>query len=329
MASRVAALRSGIAENRSQAEEHQRQADAHTAEAVRMEAALALEEAKLARTAAFWAGGGSLLLGDGITDDTLLHVARFLAAPKDLLRLCLANKRFGIKIIPSGSGEGGAAAALEMLSLPEEAARRWVAGCSEQERGWVPRRGLESWLGLMHEVGVLRLPLAFGRAHGDVTLSENGALATRTAGGDYPDRAVASNAVMQSGRHFAQFTVVVDALGIMFGVIRPGFDVEGGADAFIVDGHCFYFTYDGRRCPGNNDWEGSQTAMVQGDRIGMLLDLDQGSMSIWKNGERLGVMQAEGLTGPLCWAASLAREGDSARIESAPIPPAAPPGGAP
>jgi len=323
MASRVAALRSGIAENRSQAEEHQRQADAHTAEAVRMEAALALEEAKLARTAAFWAGGGSLLLGDGITDDTLLHVARFLAAPKDLLRLCLANKRFGIKIIPSGSGEGGAAAALEMLSLPEEAARRWVAGCSEQERGWVSYRTVESWLGLMHEVGVLRLPLAFGRAHGDVTLSENGALATRTAGGDYPDRAVASNAVMLSGRHFAQFTVVVDALGIMFGVIRPGFDVEGGADAFIVDGHCFYFTYDGRRCPGNNDWEGSQTAMVQGDRIGMLLDLDQGSMSIWKDAATVVGREAERRPGPLAWAGEVRGEGNSARIESAPIPAAA------
>ena len=61
-----------------------------------------------------------------------------------------------------------------MLSIPEEAARRWVAGCSEQERGWVLRRGLESWLGLMHEVEVLRLPLVFGRAHGTITLSENG-----------------------------------------------------------------------------------------------------------------------------------------------------------
>jgi hypothetical protein len=46
-----------------------------------------------------------------------------------------------------------------MLSLAEEAARQWVSGCSEQERGWVPRRGLESWLGLMHEVGALRPPL--------------------------------------------------------------------------------------------------------------------------------------------------------------------------
>ena len=37
---------------------------------------------------------------------------------------------------------------------------------------------------------------------------------------------------------------------------------------------------------------GMQTAKEQGDRIGILLDLDQGSMSVWKNGERLGVMQA-------------------------------------
>ncbi len=66
-----------------------------------------------------------------------------------------------------------------------------------------------------------------------------------------------------------------------------------------MDGHCFYNTNGGRRypycMPGGRDWEGMQGAQ-EGDRIGMLLDLDQGSMSIWKNGERLGVMQAEGLT---------------------------------
>ena len=58
--------------------------------------------------------------------------------------------------------------------------------------------------------------------------------------------------------------------------------------------------------------------MEQDDRIGMLLDLDQGSMTVWKNNERLGVMQAEGLTGPLCWAVSLVLPGSSARIGSAP-----------
>ena len=57
--------------------------------------------------------------------------------------------------------------------------------------------------------------------------------------------------------------------------------------------------------PGDSDWEGKQKAR-QSDRIGLLLDLDQGSMTVWKNDVRLGAMQAEGLSGPLCWAASLA-----------------------
>ena len=51
----------------------------------------------------------------------------------------------------------------------------------------------------------------------------------------------------------------------------------------------------------------------------MLLDLDQGSMTVWKNDERLGVMQAERLSSPLCWAVSM-YQGHSARIESAPLP---------
>ena len=89
--------------------------------------------------------------------------------------------------------------------------------------------------------------------------------------------------------------------------------------AFDVAGHCFYFTANGQCLPGYSNWEGQQTAS-EGDRIGMLLDLDQGSMSIWKNGERLGVMQAEGLAGPLCWAASTFQVGNSARVESAAVP---------
>ena len=41
----------------------------------------------------------------------------------------------------------------------------------------------------------------------------------------------------------------------------------------------------------------------------------------WKNDEKLGVMQAEGLRGLLCWAVKLATAvGTSASIESAPLP---------
>jgi hypothetical protein len=73
----------------------------------------------------------------------------------------------------------------------------------------------------------------------------------------------------------------------------------------------------------------------------MLLDLDQGSMSVWKNGERLGVMlpgrastvwtgaqPAQSLDeGEYCWAVSQCGELQasgglqSARIESAAAPP--------
>ena len=37
--------------------------------------------------------------------------------------------------------------------------------------------------------------------------------------------------------------------------------------------------------------------------------------------QQLGVMAAEGLSGPLCWAVSMLYPGDSARIESAAAPP--------
>ena len=206
-----------------------------------------------------------------------------------------------------------------MLCIADEAGRLWVMGCSEQERGWVPHREDESWLCLMHKVGVLQVSPVFGRAHADITLSENGAVVTRGVN-EYIWRSAASKAVMRPGRHFARFTVV-QGTHIMFSVLRPGWDVEGGAGALNADGHGFdYRTANGRREPGWRDWEGMQDANKKGDCIGILLDLDQGSMTVWKNDEKLGVMKAEGLSGPLCWAVETADMGYSACIESSPAP---------
>ena len=143
-------------------------------------------------------------------------------------------------------------------------------------------------------------------------------MATNSAGpGQF--RAAASKTVMWSGRHFMQFTVVEPGL-MLLGVIWPGWDVEEEEDAEDEDGHCFYHTAFGHHYPGNSNWEGMQGAKEPDDRIGMLLDLDQGSMTVWKNDEKLGVTQAEGLSGPLCWAVSMYGQGESARIEPAPAP---------
>jgi hypothetical protein len=62
-----------------------------------------------------------------------------------------------------------------------------------------------------------------------------------------------------------------------------------------------------------------QGATEEGDRIGMLLDLDQGSMTVYKNDERLGVM-ATGLSGEYCWAVSLLVPGCSVRIDPVALP---------
>jgi hypothetical protein len=108
---------------------------------------------------------------------------------------------------------------------------------------------------------------------------------------------------------------------MFFGVIRPGWDVEGGQRPQDPEGHCFFYTHGGWRMPGGRDWEGKQDAMEEGDRIGMLLDLDQGSMTVYKNDERLGVMETGGLSEEYSWAVSMHLGlGDSMRIEAAAAP---------
>jgi hypothetical protein len=281
------------------------------------------------------AGSRSMSLAavlDACTDDTLITIAVALSTPADLLRLALtcraAAQRFyftttsysaasSSSAVPSSSAAAAAAQHTEIWSLAEEVARRWIITCTNQEHGWVPRRGRESWLGLMWEVQVLRRGAAvFGRSHERITLSEGGALATRDAPkGSF--RTAASKAVMRAGRHYTQFTMKFGSV-MLFGVMRPGWDVEGEQGVVSADGHCFYYTHSGRRFPGNNDWEGMQTAQKEGDRVGMLLDLDQGSMTVYKNDERLGVM-ATGLSGEYCWAVSLSL-GSSVRIEQAETP---------
>ena len=60
------------------------------------------------------------LLGDGIADDTLLNIARFLPSARDLVCLQLTNKRFAAKVIAAGpriGARGEAAAAPAMLSI--------------------------------------------------------------------------------------------------------------------------------------------------------------------------------------------------------------------
>ena len=72
--------------------------------------------------------------------------------------------------------------------------------------------------------------------------------------------------------------------------------------AYCCDsGHCYYTGWDsgwsvrGWRTP---DWQGSEELVTS--TIGLLLDLDGGTLSVFKDGRRLGVMK-NGLDGEYCW----------------------------
>jgi hypothetical protein len=147
-------------------------------------------------------------------DEAAIIIACALTDPRDLLHLAAACRRFFTKCIAAPPPPRGTAAvapaqqaeAIEMWSIVEEAGRRWIADCTNQEQGWVPRRGRERWLGMMWEVESLRRAAVFDRSHADIALSEGAALATKAVG-DYMYRDAASKAVMRAGRHYAQFTV--------------------------------------------------------------------------------------------------------------------------
>jgi hypothetical protein len=162
--------------------------------------------------------------------------------------------------------------------------------------------------------------LALGPAHPSIALLEDDAVAEKKTEGDGFFYTAASGATLSGGGlHAARFTVR-KGFCMWFGVIGADWDVKGGKDAQAVQGHCFYSTYDGKRWPDYSDWEGMQPA-YEGDRIDLLLDLGAGSMSVFKNGEMLGVMQESGLGGAgmeYRWAVVLGSEGDSARIEAVP-----------
>ena len=53
----------------------------------------------------------------------------------------------------------------------------------------------------------------------------------------------------------------------------------------------------------NEDWEGMQTFEGCGE-IGLLLDYDEGTLTVYKNDIKLGVMKS-GLSGAYCWMVSV------------------------
>ena len=153
---------------------------------------------------------------------------------------------------------------------------------------------------------------------------------------------------MRAGRHYAEFSYGTESKEegqeSAFGVVRSEWSFDGfkSAGAEHTDyaptfachgkGNCFYTT-EGKLYPnpdtadgfaGSSDWPGSQSAQEDGDRIGMLLDIDAGTMTVFKNDKVMGVMSWGIAAGSYCWAVEMpcVLEEDFITIERKPAPPA-------
>jgi hypothetical protein len=108
----------------------------------------------------------------------------------------------------------------------------------------------------------------------------------------------------------------------MIGAVRPGLDHDEAHwetnDAYFIDADYGALYGNGKYCADK------QGRFAEGDRVGVLLDLDAGWLRFYRNGKRCGPGYTEGVTGPLLRAAHLCQMGDEVAV----LPAAAAPEGA-
>jgi hypothetical protein len=153
-----------------------------------------------------------------------------------------------------------------------------------------------------------------------MTLSEDGLVASRES---YGWQLVTGGSPMTEGRHYWEVEMTTWAGGgLMVGAVRPGLDHDRGhfnaSDAYFVDAE------EGSLNGNGKDGDDVQGRFAEGDRVGVLLDLDAGWIRVYRNGRRCGPGFTEGVTGPLVRAGHVVREGDTVTA----LPGAAAPEGA-
>ena len=146
---------------------------------------------------------------------------------------------------------------------------------------------------------LFRLGWRWEESGSGIALSGEGLVATKTTQ-DYKYHLVTGGSPMTEGRHYWEVELTAGC-SILVGAVRPGLDHEKSHcdtnDAYFIAGASGGLCGNGKR---GADWQGK---FAQGDRIGVLLDLDAGWMRLYRNGKRCGPGFTEGVTGPLVRAA--------------------------
>jgi hypothetical protein len=146
----------------------------------------------------------------------------------------------------------------------------------------------------------------------EMALSEDGLVATAGSDGF---QLVTGGEPMTEGRHYweVEVTKQVDTKKVfLVGAVRPGLDHD--ESHWNTDGACFINAASGSLYGNGKLWADRQGAFAEGDRVGVLLDLDAGWLRFYRNSKRCGPGFTEGVTGPLVRAAQVVNEGDTLTV---------------
>jgi hypothetical protein len=150
-----------------------------------------------------------------------------------------------------------------------------------------------------------------------VELSEGGAVATQVnENGDCSH--ITTGVELTEGRHYWEVELLSENIQAIFvGVTRPNLDPEGHyIKKECTDGWCIDASIGALW--GNGKYRDDAAGPYeQGDRVGVLLDLNNGSLLFFKNGVQHGPGYAAGsVTGPVVAAVEMCITNDTVRLHA-------------
>jgi hypothetical protein len=147
-----------------------------------------------------------------------------------------------------------------------------------------------------------------------VTLSEGGAVARHTA--EYYSSLTSTGIEITEGKHSWEVELLSEKMGGMFvGISRPNLDPKGHYLSRECTNGWFIHAYGGGLCGNGKQYHDAAGGYKQGDRVGVLLDLDNGSLRFFKNGVEHGPGYPAGsVTGPVVAAVQMVSSGTSVRL---------------
>jgi hypothetical protein len=144
-----------------------------------------------------------------------------------------------------------------------------------------------------------------------IQLSEDGAVATPTKRGW---SLTTTGVELTEGKHYWEVELM-ELTTTFIGISRPNLNPKGRyLDVACTDGW-FMYTGNGVLCGNGKFFDNGAGPYTEGDRVGVLLDLDDGSLRFFKNGVQHGPgFGAGSVTGPVVAAVQMGITGESVRL---------------